>query len=175
MKNLSLITCLAVTLLFFFSCTTPPAEPTVDMDSVKAEITQINSDWAAAINAKDVEGQIAIFADDAHSMPPNSPTLVGKDAIKANIEAEMAKDTSGMKTTIAFATIDVWAAGNTATESGTWTVSGEDGAVLDKGKYIALFEKRDGKYVCVRDIWNTDMPKKEATIAEAAAAEGADD
>ena len=171
MKNLSLITCLAVTLLFFFSCTTPPAEPTVDLESVKTEITKVNDAWAAAINAKDVEGQVAVFADDATSMPPNAPALVGKDAIKADIIEDMAKDTSGMKTIIAFATTDLWAAGNLATETGTWTVTGEDGTVLNKGKYMALFENRDGKYVCLRDIYNSDMPHKEAPIADAAVME----
>ena len=170
MKNLSLLTCFVAILVLATSCTSPQA-PTVDVESVKSEIVQFNADWAAAINAKDLEAHLSVFADDAISMPPNAPALIGKDAIRASLEAQMASDTSGVKTTIAFATIDLWAAGNTATETGTWTVSGEDGAVLDKGKYMALFEKRDGKYICIRDIWNSDTPKKEAPIAEAASEE----
>jgi ketosteroid isomerase-like protein len=168
MKNLSLITCLAVMLLLEISCTTPPAEPTVDLESVKTEITTINTAWAAAINSKDVEAQLALFGDDIQLMPPNKPTLKGKDAVKTDLLAEIASDTSGMKTTIAFATTDLWAAGNMATETGTWTVSAEDGTQLDKGKYIAVFEKRDGKYVCIRDIYNSDNPPYVAPMAAAA-------
>lgn len=167
MKNLSLITLMAAMMFLVISCTSPPAEPVIDMEAVKADITQINENWAAAINANDLEGQLAIFADDAQIMPPNSPAVVGKDAIKARIEARIAKDTSDANTTLAFATTDLWAVGDMVAETGTWTFAGEDGAMLNKGKYIVLFEKRDGKYVCIRDIWNSDMPKKEAPIAEA--------
>jgi ketosteroid isomerase-like protein len=164
MKNLSLITCLAVTLLFFFSCTTPPAEPTVDMESVKAEITAMEAAFTEASNAKDVDALLAYYADDAKSMAPNKPTLVGKDAIKADLMEDMASDTTA--TTSTMAVTDLWAAGNIAVETGTWTVTDEGGKVVNKGKYMSLFENRDGKYVCIRDIWNTDMPKKEVPMAE---------
>lgn len=167
MKNLSLITCLAAMLFLAISCTTP-TEPTVDLESLKMEISKVNSAWADAMNAKDVEAILATFADDAQLMSPNKPAIVGKDAIKADMLADMAKDTSGMKTTMAFVTADVWASGNMVTETGAWTVSGPDGAVLDKGKYMTLWEKRDGKYLCLRDIYNSDMPIKEAPMAAAA-------
>ncbi len=173
MKNLSLIICLAVTLLFFFSCTTPPAEPTVDLESVKTEITAMEAAFTTASNAKDVDALMAYYADDAHSMSPNKPTLIGKEAIKADVMAEMAKDTTA--TTSTMAVTDLWAAGNIAVETGTWTVTNESGEVVDKGKYMSLFENREGKYVCIRDIWNTDMPHKEAPIAEAAVTEEAEE
>ena len=165
MKNLSLITCLAVTLLFFYSCTTPPAAPTVDMESVKAEITAMESAYAKASNAKDVDGVLVYYADDAQSMAPNKATLVGKDAIKADLLEDMASDT--LNTTISFAVTDLWAAGNIAIETGTSTSTNEAGEVVRTGKYMSVFEKRDGKYVCIRDVFNTDMPKKETPIAEA--------
>ncbi len=167
MKNLSLITCLAVTLLFFFSCTTPPADTTVDMESVKAEITALENAFAEASNAKDVDGVVAYYADDAQSMAPNKPTIVGKDAIKAAIMENMEKDS----TASAFKVVDLWAAGDMAVETGTWTETNEGGEVVETGKYISVFEKRDGKYVCIRDMWNTDMPVKEAPIAEASEGE----
>lgn len=168
MKNLSLITCLVAMLLLAISCTTPPAEPTVDLESLKTEITNMNAAWAASMNAKDVEAIMAVFADDAQLMPPNKPLIKGKDAIKADMLADMEKDTSGMKTTMAFVTADVWAAGNMITETGAWTVSGPDGTVLDKGKYMTLWEKRDGKLLCLRDMYNSDMPHKEAPMAATA-------
>jgi ketosteroid isomerase-like protein len=138
------------------------------MESVKTEITAMETAFTEASNAKDVEALMAYYADDAQSMPPNKPTLVGKDAIKADVMGEMASD-SLKTTTSTMAVTDVWAAGDMAVETGTWTVTDEGGEVVNKGKYMSLFEKRDGKYVCIRDIWNTDMPKKEAPIAEAAA------
>lgn len=165
MKNLSLITCLAIILLFFYSCTTPPAAPTVDMESVKSEITAMEAAFTAASNAKDVDALLAYYADDAKSMGPNKPTLEGKDAIKADAMEDMASDTTG--TTSTMAVTEIWASGDIAVETGTWTVTDDGGVVVNKGKYMSLFENRDGKYVCIRDIWNTDIPRKETPIAEA--------
>jgi uncharacterized protein (TIGR02246 family) len=165
MKNLSLITCVSLMLLLAISCTSPPAEQTVDMESVKSEITAMETAYAKASNAKDADGVLAYYADDAQSMAPNKPTLVGKDAIKANLLEEMASDT--LNTTISFAVTDLWTAGNIAIETGTSTTTNEAGEVVRTGKYMSVFEKRDGKYVCIRDIFNTDMPKEEAPIAEA--------
>ena len=35
-------------------------------------------------------------------------------------------------------------------------LSGNDGTVTT-GKYVSVFEKRDGKYICIRDIYNSDQ------------------
>ena len=164
MKNLSLLTCLMAILALAISCTAPQA-PTVDVESVKSEIATMEEAYATAANAKDVEGILAYFHDDAQRMAPNKPTIKGMDAIKAELVKNMESDSTN--TTISFAVTDVWAAGDMAVETGAWTVIGEDGTELDKGKYMSLFEKRDGKYACIRDIWNSDMPKKETPIAEA--------
>jgi hypothetical protein len=32
---------------------------------------------------------------------------------------------------------------------------------LESGNYISLFEKRNGKYVCVRDMAVSDIPRAE--------------
>jgi len=176
MKNLSLFTVLAAMLFLAVSCTAPTGDSTVDMESVKAEITAMESAYAEASNANDADGVIVYYADDAQSMHPNMPTLVGKDAIRANLVEEMASDT--LKITLSLAVTDLWAAGDIAVETGTYTATNEAGEVVGKGKYMSVFEKRDGKYVCVRDIYNTDMPKEEAVIAEAtpeAAAEGTEE
>jgi len=38
--------------------------------------------------------------------------------------------------------------------------------VAASGIYMSIFEKRDGKYVCIRDIWNSDMPEIKADTGE---------
>ena len=70
----------------------------------------------------------------------------------------MESDTTG--TTISFEVTGVWACDNYATETGTSTVKDKSGNVVETGKYMTLFEKRNGKYIAIRDIYNRDAPKK---------------
>ena len=126
----------------------------INQDSVRMQIEALEANYARASNAKDVDGVAAYFASDAQSMAPDEPTRVGMDAIKAGIKRELDMDTSG--TTMTLKTLDVWAYGNYATETGTWTNADSTGNVTSTGKYMTLFELRDGKYVAIRDIWNDD-------------------
>ncbi|MDQ3017268.1 MAG: DUF4440 domain-containing protein, partial [Bacteroidota bacterium] len=66
----------------------------------------------------------------------------------------MERDSSG--STLAFVTTGVWADGKYATETGTSKRTDKDGKVIYTGKYMTLFELRDGKYIAIRDIWNDD-------------------
>lgn len=132
--------------------------PEVNQDSVKAQIMALEEGYAVASNAKNVDGVAAYYSSDAQSLAANEPTRVGMDAIKAGIKMEMDSDTSGH--VISFETTGIWAAGNYATETGTSTVKDKEGKVVHTGKYMTLFELRDGKYIAIRDIWNSDMPEK---------------
>jgi ketosteroid isomerase-like protein len=132
---------------------------TIDMEAVKAEIMAMEAAFAVADNAKDVDGVVAYYADDAQSLSNDKPTAVGKEAIKANIAEGFASDTMGYS--VSFETTGVWAAGDYATETGTSKTVDKDGNVVQTGKFMTLFEKRDGKYIAIRDIYNRDAPKGE--------------
>ncbi len=150
---------LAPVVLAFPSCQGGEANehaPAINIDSVKAQIVALENGYAKASNAKDVDGVAAYYAADAESMANDEPTRVGMDAIKAGIKKDMEEDSTG--NTISFTTTGVWAAGNYATETGTSTVTNKDGKVVHTGKYITLFELRDGKYIAIRDMWNRDAP-----------------
>lgn len=154
-----LLVLLAPVLFMLHSCEMGEAHEhmaEVNQDSVKAQIVAMETAYAAASNAKNVDGVAAYYSADAESMANNEPTRVGMDAIKAGIKKEMSDDTLGH--TISFVTTGVWAAGKYATETGTSTVKDKEGKVVNTGKYITLFELRDGKYIAIRDMWNSDAP-----------------
>lgn len=162
MKRLNLLWMLPPFVIFlFYACkeTTPATEPVVEMnmDSVKMQISAMEAAYADASNRRDVDGIVAYYASDAQSYPPEEPALSGKDAITKRLRSVIESDTS--KTTISLTTTGVWAAGNYATETGTWTDMDSTGKVIATGKFMTLFELRDGKYVAIRDIWNRDSPK----------------
>ena len=169
MNQLKLFLALLVPAFFILQSCQPAAThehaPELNQDSVKAQIVALENSYAKASNAKDVDGVAAYYASDAQSLAPVEPTRVGIEAIKAGIKKDMDNDTLGH--TISFETTGVWAAGNYATETGTSTVKDKDGKVVTTGKYMTLFELRDGKYIAIRDMWNADAPKKDAAAPAA--------
>ena len=133
-----------------------PAKP--DMAKVKAEIQALETAWAAADNARNAAAISAFYADDAISMSNNNPMLVGKAAILKDIEASLAKRQKGA--TVSYDIMDVFGDDNTVTEVGKTTSKDAAGKVFYTGKYMAVWEKRNGKYTCVRDINNDDVKAK---------------
>lgn len=126
----------------------------VDLSAVKAEIQAIENAWAAAFNTRNVDTIMGFYADDAISMNDDKPMLVGKAAIRKGVEAEMAKIKDN--TTVAFETLDVYGDENRVTEVGKTTVTDSAGKVIYTGKYMAVWEKRNGWWLTIRDISNDD-------------------
>ncbi len=161
-NGLSLLT--GLIFLIILACTPPPAEQTTDLTKVKEEVSAIATAWQNAINAKDLDAQMALFADDMKSFAPNESPKTSKAEIKTAMEEAMKKamekDSTAVGGTVEFITNEVFADGNLAVELGSWVDKDAEGNVSDKGNYFTVLEKRDGKYMIVRDIWNSEMPKK---------------
>ena len=166
MKKLAIAPLLAACLMLFFSCQTTTekdnkeeaslvaATAAPDAAQVRAEIEAIETRWAAAMNAKDINALMDLYAEDAISLPDGKPALVGKTAIRKAQEAEFAQPAK--YASVAFTTTDVYPQGNFVTEVGKSEFTDAAGKVVMGGKYIAIFEKQNGKYVCVREIYNAD-------------------
>jgi uncharacterized protein (TIGR02246 family) len=125
-----------------------------DMAAVKAEIQALESAWSAADNARDADAVAAFYADDAWSLSNDKPSIVGKAAILEDISSGFAKKAAG--STVAYETLEIYGDENTVTEIGKSTVKDAGGNITSTGKYIAVWEKRNGKYICIRDIYNND-------------------
>lgn len=141
------------------ACTTPAEESKpIDIEKAKVEVQAMEDAYAAAEKAKDAAGVAAYYSADAVSYGRNSKPLVGKDAIQADIATQMAKDSSGNYNV--YKLVDLFAEGNMAVEIGSWTVLNTAGTEMDNGHYMSFFQKRDGKYVCVRDMNVSSTPAK---------------
>jgi uncharacterized protein (TIGR02246 family) len=166
--NYSVIATIYVALsVFVFGCSAPAPKPVEtpvvvetkpDMAAVKAEIQALENAWAAADNARDANAVAAFYAGDAQSLSNDKPTLVGNAAILADLTEGLAKKPAG--TTVAYEVQDVFGDENFVTEVGISTVKDASGKVISTGKYMAVWEKRDGKYLCIRDIYNNDAKEK---------------
>ncbi|KAA9341082.1 YybH family protein [Larkinella humicola] len=129
-----------------------------DMAAIKTEIQAIETEWANATTARDIDKVMALYADDAIEMADDEPMCVGKAAIRQVLLKSMKARKAG--TTVSYETMDVYGDGDLVTEVGKTTVKDAAGNVVSTGKYMGIFEKRDGKFICIRDINNEDQKDK---------------
>ena len=142
----------------FVSCSNEKDATTVDLDAVKKDIQAMEDAYAAAEKAKDADKIVAYYSDDAVSYGRNRAPEVGKSAIKESLAKRLAEDTTG--NTNVYKVVDLFGEGNMLVEIGSWTEMSPAGAEVNKGHYMSYFQKRDGKYVCVRDMNVTSSPAK---------------
>ena len=128
---------------------------TIDKEQIKREIQAKEDSFAAVYNSGQLR-TIGYYADDATTYFPNRPPLVGKDAIINFLRT----DVSYSSDKISFTTKEVFVSndGGQVVEIGAFKVTDSANAVLNTGHYMSLFEKRNGKYVAVRDMSASDMP-----------------
>lgn len=119
--------------------------------------------WAAHFNAGDADALAAMYWQDAVLQPPGAPSATGSEAIRAHLAADIAAMKSAGLTMNIPAAGDVHVSGNLAFEAGNYSVSDASGATVDTGKYLGVFQKRDGQWLYIRDTWNSDGPPAPAT------------
>ena len=144
--------------LLFVSCSNEKAATSLDLDTAKKDIQAMENAFAAAEKEKDADKVAAYYSDDAVSYGRNRTPEMGKAAIKEGLAKRIAEDTTGNYNV--YKVVDLFGEGNMLVEIGSWTVMNPSGAEVDKGHYMSCFQKRDGKYVCVRDMNVTSNPAK---------------
>ena len=108
--------------------------------------------WMEAFSAKDIDAMTAFYAEDAVLLPPNAPAIFGRDAISATMQ-EMFVAGLGIE----LEDLEIKVAGNLGYKAGRYRTRGEDGSLIDRGKYIEIWSKIDGNWVLHRDIWNSSV------------------
>lgn len=141
------------------ACSTPEKKAeTLDLEKIRPEIQAMEDAFAAAEKAKDADKVAAYYSDDAISYSRNESPTVGKTAIRDSIAARIARDTTSNYSV--YKVVDLFGEGNLLVEIGSWTNMNPAGAEVDKGHYMSVFQKKDGKYVCIRDMNVTSTPAK---------------
>jgi ketosteroid isomerase-like protein len=149
---------IVATALFFSSCSNEKSAAVVDLAAVKTDIQAMEDAYATAEKAKDADKVAAYYSDDATSYGRNRLPEVGKAAIKESLAKRLAADTTGNYNV--YKVVDLFAEGDMVVEIGSWSEMSPAGTEVDKGHYMSHFQKRDGKYVCVRDMSVSSNPVK---------------
>ncbi|KAB1157843.1 YybH family protein [Flavobacterium luteum] len=143
------------------SCKPKTEEVIVDKEQIKIEIQAIENKMAELFNDRNINSE-EYYAKDATSFSQNKPPIVGKLAIRKSIKDDLANFPSGYQ--IAFVVNEVHPSndGIQVVEIGNYRVSDSTSTALYTGNFIAVFEKREGKYVCIRDMSASDRPRLES-------------
>jgi len=156
MKNKILIGGLfAVLTIFTIACNKKTEEtttaPMVDKEKIKMEIQAIENTFASHYNTKNTDS-ITYYADDAKSFFIGREPISGKDAILKYLTNDIKGINNGVKFSFITNEIHVSNDGELVTEIGEFMLTDSTDTKLESGNYISLFEKRNGKYVCIRDM-----------------------
>jgi ketosteroid isomerase-like protein len=150
---------IGITALILSACSSSKTETKpVDIEKLKTEIQGLEDAFAAGEKAKDANAVAAYYAEDAISYSRNKLPQVGMAAIKESIAKNIKEDTTGNHSE--YKVVDLFAEGNMVVEIGSWTNMNPAGARLDSGHYMSYFQKRNGKYLCVRDMNVASTPAK---------------
>lgn len=145
----------AVALLILVSgCVPPPPDASADVAALKAN----GHVWFDRYNAGDADGVASLYASDAILLPAGAPMATGHEAIRDYLAEDIERSrASGLS----FRPNDVTDGGiddGTGWITGTFAVVDGSGHTVDTGKYLTLYQRAEGEWVIVRDIWNSDNP-----------------
>jgi ketosteroid isomerase-like protein len=158
----------AATILALAGC--QPAPPkTPDTAADVATIKATGATWDQSYNAGNADTIVALYADDAVLMPPGAPAAQGPAAMKAFLTADIAQSqAAGLSLAIDPQAVTAGVSGDLGWRSGTYSIKDKAGATVDNGKWLEAWERRGGKWLVIRDIWNSDNKATAAAPAPAA-------
>jgi uncharacterized protein (TIGR02246 family) len=149
------VCCLA---LLALQCTQQQQPPPDTRAADETTIRTINPTWFKAYNAGEVDSIVALYAEDAVLNGPGAPAARGQAAIREFLTKDVAASKAAGLSFNGSLSTDVGVSGDLGWEWGTFTVTDKSGATVDRGKYVTVYARRNGKWLIIRDIWNSDGP-----------------
>ena len=133
----------------------------MDARAEEAAIRALDEQWSATAGRNDVDGVMAPYADDAVLLAPNAPMAAGKKAIRASWAGLFGP---GVAVAWKVSKVEVAQSGELGYLYGTYTLAIRDPKggpeVHDAGKTVEVWKKIDGKWKCIVDTYNSDLPAK---------------
>ena len=127
-----------------------------------AALHAVDQVWLKAYNGGDVDTLASLYDEHAMLLPPGSPGVNGRAAIRAFFAKDTAESAKGGVKFGLGPNPDGGVSGDMGWASGTYAVKDRSGKVVDTGKYLSVSAKKGGKWLYVRDTWNSDGPQPSA-------------
>ena len=121
-----------------------------------------------ALNAGDVDTILAQYAPDAEVLAPGNARAIGHDAIRTLV-ARLSEELQAGGVSLVLNDDDkAGASGDLGWHSGSFVVKDASGNAVDSGNYLAVMRQAEGKWLMIRDTWNSDRPPPPPTAAQSA-------
>ena len=148
---------LALSVWFCSGCRQEAVDTRVQDERV---IREADAATLKAAQAKDIDGAVANYAEDASWLPPNAPMVTGRAAIRAGWAKLLGSP--GFNIDWQINKLEIARAGDLAYAIYTYELAlvGANGTPInDHGKDLAVWKKQpDGTWKMVADTFNSDLP-----------------
>ena len=136
----------------FCSIESSAAAPAAEVAAIHA----VDQLWVKSYNAGDADTVAGLYDEHAVLLPPGAPSVNGRAAIRAFFANDMAASAKDGLMFALGAKPDGGVSGDMGWASGTYTVKDKSGRIVDTGKYLSVSKKKSGKWLYIRDTWNSD-------------------
>lgn len=122
-------------------------------ENIGSEIRRANEKFMQVFAQGNAAGIANLYTDEGMLLPTGMDVVKGKQAIQDFWQGAMRMGIKEVK----LETEEVQPCENMAIEMGNYILSGEGASLVDKGKYIVIWQKQDGAWKLHKDIWNTSI------------------
>lgn len=133
-----------------------------DQHTAEAQLRALDEQWSATAARHDLDGTVSFYADDAVLLPPNAPIAADKKSIRESWAGLLGPNAS---VSWKLSKIEVAQSGELAYIYGSYRLTigatSETGPVNDTGKFVEIWKQIDGKWKCIVDTYNSDLPAPE--------------
>jgi ketosteroid isomerase-like protein len=132
-----------------------------DVAALRADIEAVNARFTEAVSRRDVAALMQLYTADAEAYPPGMAIVSGHAAIQNMWKGLLSMPVGRVQ----FRTVEVDGNGDTAWETGHFTLLGSNGSTMDEGKYIVIWKHEADGWKLYRDMWSSDSPQQAPAAA----------
>ncbi len=133
----------------------PIRKKKINPESMREYVIAMEDSLALAYRNRDAAFIDRFYAENAVSYGEGREQLFGKQQILNHFRKKVVADSS-RSFYFRYETIDVFnGADDILVETGKWIEMDKNDEELNSGYYMVMFQEQHGRWVAVRDIWNT--------------------
>ncbi|MBX0333389.1 DUF4440 domain-containing protein [Pontibacter sp. HSC-14F20] len=120
---------------------------------ISTNIRSANEKFMRAFSNGNAAGIANLYTDEGMLLPTGMEMIKGKQGIQEFWQGAM---DMGIKN-VRLETLEVQPCENTAIEMGNYTLRGEGDSLIDRGKYMVIWQKKHHNWKLDKDIWNSSV------------------